>query len=286
MKPLSFSLSLLLLVLSGHTHAQVSALSPSLPSSTLLGHYRIGVPQNTTTVLIFPSAIKPVDRGSRDVLAQKQPGVDNVLKLKAAKKDFPETNLHVFTADGRIYAFDIAYSDTLAATYDLRNLQVLRATSDSSLPLRYSDQALDAATLDRYVRHLQSPGSGGHGPTACYALMRLRLQHVALGGPLIFFRFQLANFSNLDYSLDFVRLYIRDRQKAKRTSVQEQEVTPVYQDSTDVIAGGATRTYIVAVPAFTLAGGKEFIVEVHEKNGGRSLLLRIRNYSLLSAEKL
>lgn len=53
-----------------------------------------------TTNIVFPFAIKSVDRGSKDILAQKAGGIENILQLKAAKEDFPETNLTVVTADG------------------------------------------------------------------------------------------------------------------------------------------------------------------------------------------
>jgi len=62
-------------------------------------------------------------------MAQKQPGVENVLKVKAARKDFPPTNLHVFTADGRVYAFDVSYSpNPPQTTYDLTKLDSLKKT--------------------------------------------------------------------------------------------------------------------------------------------------------------
>ncbi len=50
-----------------------------------------------TTSLIFPYAIKSVDRGSKDVLVQKAKGVENILQVKAAKPNFKETNLTVIT---------------------------------------------------------------------------------------------------------------------------------------------------------------------------------------------
>ena len=41
-----------------------------------------------TTNLIFPFAIKSVDRGSKDVLVQIAKGVENILQVKAAKSNF------------------------------------------------------------------------------------------------------------------------------------------------------------------------------------------------------
>src|SRR5690606_26201082 len=71
---------------------------------------QIEVTFNKTSSLVFPALIKSVDRGSRDVLAQKAKGVENVLQLKAARPGFAETNLTVITADGEIQHFTVSYS--------------------------------------------------------------------------------------------------------------------------------------------------------------------------------
>jgi hypothetical protein len=51
--------------------------------TTVIEPYPLWVTLNKTTNLIFPYAIKSVDRGSRDVLAQKAKGVENILLVKA-----------------------------------------------------------------------------------------------------------------------------------------------------------------------------------------------------------
>src|SRR5580658_5431695 len=113
MQSLLHRLFIIALTLLGIPPAQSQPTSRDLPTTTLIPHYRVPVTYNSTTVLVFPAPVRPVDRGDRDVLAQKQPGADNVLKLKAARRNFPPTNLHVFTADGRLFGFDVIYTDSL-----------------------------------------------------------------------------------------------------------------------------------------------------------------------------
>src|SRR5688500_15903395 len=62
-----------------------------------------------TTHILFPCAIRSVDRGSTEVLAQKVKGADHILQVKAATKSFSETNLSVVTVDGRFYPFALYY---------------------------------------------------------------------------------------------------------------------------------------------------------------------------------
>jgi conjugative transposon TraN protein len=276
------------LFLSLHLFCHAQSAEIPLPCTTLIPHYVLSVSYNSTTVLIFPAAVKPqpIDRGDRDILAQKQPGVENVLKLKAARKNFPPTNLHVFTADGRVYAFDVFYTDSLASTRDLTALGTpANYTTQTSLII-LSAEPLNSDQMGQYVNKLRRSPVRKSGPADRKNKMSLQLENVAQGGPYLFFKFRLENHSNLDYTLDFMRLYIRDQQKAKRTSVQEREISPIYEDSTFQIPGDSGITHILAVPAFTLAGGKQFIVEAYEKNGGRSLTLYIKNKALFKARRL
>jgi len=256
-----------------------------LPPSTRIVHHLIEVSFNSTTVLVFPSAVRPVDRGDRDILAQKQPGVDNVLKLKAARKNFEMTNLHVFTADGRLYAFDVAYTDSLATTHDLRPLVAEIAPSPAGGIVHLSQEPFNSEEMTQLVAAVRAL-PGFRGSTCRRDQMIFRLTGAAFSGPVLFFRFRITNLSRLDFPLDFVRLYIRDRQKAKRTSVQERELTPLYSDSMRVIPGKSHSDLVIGVPLFTLAADKQFLVEAYEKNGGRLLTLRMRNKALLNAIKL
>lgn len=68
--------------------------------------YALEVTFNKTVHLIFPSSIRYVDLGSADLLAAKADGTDNVLRVKAALRDFSrESNLSVITEDGAYYTF-------------------------------------------------------------------------------------------------------------------------------------------------------------------------------------
>ncbi|WP_431217554.1 conjugative transposon protein TraN [Puia sp. P3] len=233
-------------------------------------------------VLVFPAPVRPIDRGDRDVLAQRQTGVDNVLKLKAARRNFSPTNLHVFTSDGKVYAFDLYYTDTLASTYNLTRLDPATTPFGPEIVLAgqplNSDQLSDCLALVRQQSPEFSIRSHRYG-------MRLQLQNIAMAGPILFFRFTVYNKSNLDYTPDFLRLYLSDQARAKRTSRQDQELSPVYADTLVTIPGKESRMFIVGLSRVTIPDRKEFRVELYEKNGGRAIALRIRNRQILHAQR-
>jgi len=88
---------LFLLFSSSKTFSQIQ----SAPyQANLIEPFHLDITFLKTTHLIFPYAIKSVDRGSPDILAQKAKGVENVLLVKAGRENFKESNLSVITADG------------------------------------------------------------------------------------------------------------------------------------------------------------------------------------------
>ena len=174
----------------------------------------------------------------------------------------------------------------MASSRDLTILVGQKDTISRSRVIDLSGQLMNDADLGQAVALMRD--SIRHHPllSARYEKMTLSVDAIAQRGNLLFLHLQLRNRSNLRYQLDFMRCYLRDRQKAKRTSIQEQEIPIIYKDTTDVVAGHTRQSFVIALPIFTVAGGKEGVIEVFERNGGRSLTLRLRNKILLQAHPL
>ena len=99
-----------LLVISNNAHA---LRVPAIPirEYNVVRSYYVELPFNKTISIIFPSPIKSVDLGSRDIIADKASDVENVLKVKASKVGFNETNYSVITTDGKFYSFVANYNE-------------------------------------------------------------------------------------------------------------------------------------------------------------------------------
>ena len=55
--------------------------------------------------------VRYVDLGSPDLLAGKADGAENVIRVKATVRNFPnETNMSVITEDGSFYTFNVKYA--------------------------------------------------------------------------------------------------------------------------------------------------------------------------------
>ena len=87
-------------------------LSRKLTFDRMIPPYGLEVTYDKTTHIIFPSAVRYVDLGSPNLIAGKADGSENVIRVKATRKNFrEETNMSVITESGSFYTFNVKYAD-------------------------------------------------------------------------------------------------------------------------------------------------------------------------------
>ena len=254
------------------------AVSDALGQS--VNNHHIEVSYNKTTSVVFPFAITSVDRGSRDILAQKANGVENVLQLKAGLKEFPETNLTVITADGKLHHFTVNYAEetdkqtvTIVDTREVREAQLMLARN--AVNARHVKQLCDQVISEPAAKVKRDKEYG----------MVLTLGSIHVSGDFLLYRIQIRNKSAIEYDVKSLKFYIRDKKKMKRTSCQEIEAVPVFVANEKQKVGGYGSTDMVFVlRKFTIPDGKALHIELFEQNGGRNLTLKLSNSDILKAE--
>lgn len=258
-----------------------------LPATTAVSRYKLSVGYSTTTVLIFPSAIQQADRGTGGIIIQKQPTVENVLKIKASRKDFQPTNIHVFTANGRLYAFDVMYAaHPEQTTYDLTMLNFHDSLGNSSKPqIGFFPKIFDLKQIANNVAKVKtmSPflSSRNHRKR-----MEIQLQTIYRAGEVIYFGYKIKNRSDLPYTIDFSRLYMREKVRVKRSSTQQREIIPIYEDTLSYIPAKSDIQFVIALSQFTIPDRRQFILEIIEREGGRFLMMEMTNRQLFKAKEL
>lgn len=240
--------------------------------------YHLAITYYKTTNLVFPYAIKSVDRGSKDVLAQKVEGLENILNIKAGRKGFEETNLTVITADGMLYSYVLSYSDNpqvLNLQFHIGNKTSGILFSEGNTTESKLKEISEMVALKE--RSVFGKKDKGHG-------IKLQLEGLYVKGDVMYCQVSLLNRSNLDYDISQLRFFIRDRKKPKRTASQEREINPlfVHNDSTK-IKGKSEQVFVFALPKFTIPDQKYLAVQVMEKNGGRHLELKVGNPRIIKS---
>lgn len=243
--------------------------------------YSIAIAYSKTTNIIFPYAIISVDRGSKDVLAQKAKGVENVLQIKAAKDNFQQTNLTVVTADGKLSSFLVDYAEQPS----ILNLSLLPEQKQNTITI--PSESVNQKEVQDYAKLSLESEEKLRGIKDKTFGIRFSLNGLFIHEDVMYFRFRIANYTNINYDIDQLRFYIRDEKKARRTATQEIEVSPVLvYNNTNKVKGCECNSFVFAVPKFTISDKKYLAVQLMEKNGGRHLALKIHNKTLMRSSVL
>lgn len=281
-------------------HAQQSSgdyfegLSRKIGFSRMIPPHGLEITYDKTVHIIFPSPIKYVDLGSTNLIAGKADAAENVIRVKAAKKNFrDETNMSVITEDGNFYTFNVKYVDEPL----LLNIEMYDFIHDAETVNRPNN------AMEIYLQEL-----GNESPRLVHLIMKSvhkrdkrRIKHIGckrfgvqflLKGlyahnDLLYFHTQVKNETNVPFDVDFVTFKVVDKKVVKRTAMQEQVIYPLraYNYVTRV-DGKDTECTVYTLPKFTIPEDKKLVVEMYEKQGGRHQTFDVDNEDLVRAETI
>jgi conjugative transposon TraN protein len=263
-----------------------------LTFSRMIPPYGLEVTFTKTVHVIFPAAIRYVDLGSIDLLAAKADGAENVLRVKAASQRFKkESNLSVITDDGSYYTFNVKYADE-PVRLSIEMADFLHAGYEinkpgNETPVLLSDLGGESPYLVRLIMetiHKNNKTKIKHIGSRNFGIQYF-LKGLYSHNELLFFHFQLKNTSTVSFSADYSVFKIVDKKVAKRTAMQERVIVPLrsYNQMT-VIAGNKEERTVFCLPKFTIPDDKQLVIELFEKDGGRSQTLTVENADLIRAE--
>lgn len=244
-----------------------------------------------TSHVIFPAAIAYVDLGSANIIAGKADGAENVIRVKAAKRDFKgETNMSVITEDGAYYSFNVKY----ACEPRILNVEMADFIHDgeavnrpnNSMNIYLKELGNESPMLVRLImksiwnenkRRMKHIGSKSFG-------IQFLLKGIYTHNGLLYFHTEVKNSSNVPFDVDYIIWKIVDKKVAKRTAIQEQVMQPLRtQNFVMNIKGKSSERTVWTMEKFTIPDDKRLVVELAEKNGGRHQTFIIENTDLVRA---
>jgi conjugative transposon TraN protein len=225
----------------------------------------INISTDKTTSLVFPFGIAHVDRGSESVLAQQVKEMSTILLVKAASKDFRETNLSVVTEDGSLYSFLVRYAPNPAEW--VFHLQANQNTTIAGYANNIIDNPSTVFRIRDYSWNVVA-----------------RVKGIYIKDDILYYQLSIENKTPIDYTIDLIKFSIRDKKKGKRTALQENELTPKYiAGNTTLVKANSETEFVFAMDKFTIPDAKYLSVQIMEKNGGRHLNMTIKNKNIMKA---
>jgi hypothetical protein len=117
--------------------------------------------------------------------------------------------------------------------------------------------------------------------------MEIKLTGLYVGEGKIYFQVKWVNQGPIDYDVEMLRCFIKDKKKSRRTSVQQVDLTPLQiTGACQQIRAFESKISVWAFDKFTLSKQQQFFCTIREKSGGRHLKLSIRPRKLLQAALL
>ncbi len=267
-------------------------LTRPLTFNRMIPPYALEVTFSKTVHIIFPAAIRYVDLGSADLLAAKADGAENVLRVKAALRDFSkESNLAVITEDGAYYTFNVKYADepvklsvemtdfihdgeAVNRPNNAMEIYMRELGSESPLLVKLIMKSIHKND-NREIKHIGSKRFG----------IQYTLKGIYTHNGLLYFHMQLKNSSNVPFDVDYITFKIVDKKVAKRTAIQEQVIIPLRAHNNLTLVGGKkTERVVFTLPKFTIPDDKHLIIELNEKEGGRHQSFVVENADLVRAK--
>lgn len=242
----------------------------------------IGLSFDKTTSIIFPYAVKSVDRGSEDVLVQKVKGTENILLLKAGVRNFNQTNLTVVTADGKLYGFVLNYDEQCPIMNLIADLR-----QNNCDEILFSAENENQKKIKQYAELALSKKKKTNRLKACSNAVSLKVSGITIHKDILFLRIEIGNRSSIGYDVDQLRFFIRDQKRSVRTASQELEMIPFFATSSiSRIADGCEAQAVFAFAKFTIPERKVLVLQLFEKDGGRNVELEIKNRDLINLDIL
>ncbi|ULB34333.1 conjugative transposon protein TraN [Proteiniphilum propionicum] len=268
-------------------------MSRTIPNGRVVLPYGLSVAYEKTVHLIFPSQIRYVDLGSSNIIAGKAEDADNVLRVKAAVRDFEtETNLSVICNDGSFFSFNVKYAEEPERLNI--EMQDFLYSGVNNLPtnkadIYFKELGNESPVLVKLImktiwqndrREINHIGSKKFG-------LQFLLRGLYSNNGLLYFHTLIKNQNQMPYQVDFVTFKVVDKKVAKRTAIQEQVLQPLRSfNEVTRIGGYQTQRSVFVLEQFTLPDDKQLEVTLFEQNGGRHQTFVVENEDLIRAKDI
>ena len=294
----------LILIVAAIAAVKVTAqMTPETPAE--IRPLRIEAGFTKTVHILFPSPVTYIDFGSRDIIAGKADGAENVVRVKAAVRNFAaETNLTVITEDGGFFTFDVHYAENPAvSTLNLTVQEPQPESMKKPAAVGYPQPTAPASEGRVLLREVgrEKPATIKRMLSDIYRQNRTDVKGIrtkkygieaeVLGiyvfNDVIYIHSCISNDTNISFEVDARHFIVADRKLTKRTAQQQStlEVLRVCNDPA-VVRGHQRQRTVFALPKLTISDDKVLLLEIIEKNGARHQTVEIPAEELLEAKLL
>lgn len=248
----------------------------------------IGFSNVKTTHFICDERISDIVVSSESVIAEYAEKIENIVKAKALEMDFTEASMHLITQSGYIYTFIVKPE---VSPQRLSVVLSSEAEVTQSSQAIFKSNSVNDDQMRKFAEKLTKEKPSMNDIGVIDLKMAFAMSGIYSFNDLIAFKIDVVNMGKIDYVIDFIKGYIKDKPNSKTMAVQEEELTPVYtyfskKTDSQVLTAGESETIVLFFTRFTIPHKRILYFEMFERNGGRHLSFPVSSKEILKAKAI
>lgn len=235
--------------------------------------------RNKNVALFFPSPIRQGISGSTNFVFTYNREAQQHFGLLQAQPG-TESNLLVVTNDRKVYSYILTYEEELPKlNYFISETESIGTEMPLIVDWQPNKRELDSITerkqfFKRFSEYLLK-SKKYRLATKRKKGIRLQLQRMVYHGSETYLIVEISNRSGIDFEVDYLKVYIVNGNKKRKSSYQEHELKPVYvYHQPDKVWNGRSFQFVFALPKFVLGDHETLQLELSELNGHRKVILQ------------
>ena len=267
------------------TTIAINKKGSKIEEDDIIQPYRIELSEDRTSHIILPEKVIDVAVGSQYIAAQQAEDINNIVKCKSIDAGFDiysETSLTIVTSND-IYPFIATYNKnpkminiTVGGTNGKQNAVFDRISANETDMKVLGEKVISKGCVINNIGVIESK-------------MTFALSSIYINDDVMMFNISMANRSNIDYDIDFIKCYIVNKKTTKAETYQIDEKNPLYtfcKSDENVVKTNGTYTTVFFYKKFTIPSKHVLYFEVFEKNGGRHMKFTVPYKELLNAKSI
>lgn len=236
--------------------------------------------EHKNVALFFPEPIRQGIVGAPNFVFTYNREKEQHFGLVQAKPG-EESNLLVLTKDGRVYSYILKYRKQLdKLNHFVSSSHSIGTERSVAIGQEQEDNELDSMAqrreyFERYCNSLLK-AKNERLATKRKGGIKFQLQQKAYQGDETYLVMEVSNNSEIDFEVDYLKVYSVAGTKKKKASHQKLEMVPMYKyQMPNKIRMGNSQRFVYVLPKFVLGSDEYLEMELHEAKGSRKVVLVI-----------
>lgn len=237
--------------------------------------------EHKNVAMFFPETIRQGVTGAEHFVFTYNRETEQYFGLLQATPG-EESNLLAITKDGYIYSYVLKYKEDLtklnyfiSENESIGNEKPEIKVEENTAPKK--PKSVRSEYFQKFSEYLLKSKKESLAVEREKGL-KLTLEKMVYNASEVYLVFEIKNRSNIDFEIDYLKVYRVNGNKKRKASYQKLEIEVVQSHSIpNQVKNGKAARFVYVFPKFVLGENEKLMLELKELNGDRKLELFVKN---------